>query len=261
MVDHNEGVSSENQQGATPREPALGPGQGGESPTVVDHRRLSGVHKYVFPSGAIYDGNWVDGRKHGVGYQVYDNNSGTYHGEFRSDKRHGKGKFTYPDGDEYEGEFVAGKREGFGKYTYHSGGYYEGEWLAERMHGSGKSVDTRNRILVIQWRDGKPHGEGLLTDGAVKYRITYEDGKMVSYGVDKSQPGSPASSPAGAAPGSGGRAASLRKPVMHVRPTEPIESRPTDMLSSLLGCFANDGSRSRLNCCDPEASKRRYEDP
>ena len=63
-------------------------------------------------------------------------NKGTYHysngdryeGEWRDDKRHGKGVVTYagPNGtvqEKYEGDWVDGKMHGWGKYFYADAGY------------------------------------------------------------------------------------------------------------------------------------------
>jgi hypothetical protein len=66
-----------------------------------------------------------------------------YVGEFRDDKRNGKGTFTYPNGEEagiYVGEFRDGKRNGKGTYTWRSGWKFVGEW-----------------------KDGKPNGQGTVT--------------------------------------------------------------------------------------------------
>ena len=44
-----------------------------------------------------------------------------YSGDFKNGKKHGNGKYNFPNGDVYEGEWENGKREGEGIYTYFSG--------------------------------------------------------------------------------------------------------------------------------------------
>ena len=47
-----------------------------------------------FSNGAIYQGQWLQGKKHGQGVE------------------------SYPDGSEYTGKFANNEREGFGKVIY-----------------------------------------------------------------------------------------------------------------------------------------------
>lgn len=51
-----------------------------------------------------YEGDWVNSRAHGLGKET--TKLGTYEGYFLYGKKHGKGKFKYPDGSIYEGEFA-----------------------------------------------------------------------------------------------------------------------------------------------------------
>ena len=46
-----------------------------------------------------------------------------YTGDFKDGKRHGRGKFIYPNGDTYEGEWKNDVREGEGIFTYKSDSY------------------------------------------------------------------------------------------------------------------------------------------
>jgi len=47
-----------------------------------------------------YEGEWVQGRKEGLGTQ-YFNNSESYAGQFVADIRHGFGRFFFSNGDVY----------------------------------------------------------------------------------------------------------------------------------------------------------------
>ena len=75
----------------------------------------------------MYDGQWED-KEHGYGKFIFPNGA-VYEGEFVKGKKEGKAKYSDPSGAIYEGSFVAGKREGYGKYTDPSGAVaYQGEW-------------------------------------------------------------------------------------------------------------------------------------
>ena len=43
-----------------------------------------------------------------------------YVGDFKDGKKHGSGKYNFPNGDVYVGQWVNGQREGEGEYTYFS---------------------------------------------------------------------------------------------------------------------------------------------
>ena len=50
---------------------------------------------------------------------------------------HGKGVYTWPDGNRYTGEYVNGKKEGWGVYTYSNGKEFEGTWKNGKQEGYG----------------------------------------------------------------------------------------------------------------------------
>ena len=59
-------------------------------------------------------------------------------GEWKDDKRHGKGKVIYPPvgngiPEEYDGDWYEGKMHGWGRYIYPDGSVYEGEWLNSQV--------------------------------------------------------------------------------------------------------------------------------
>jgi parvulin-like peptidyl-prolyl isomerase len=62
---------------------------------------------------------WSDGRK--------------YVGEWKQDKRNGKGTLSIPNGDMYEGEFKDDKFDGKGTYTYADGRSYTGDFKDDKF--------------------------------------------------------------------------------------------------------------------------------
>ena len=63
---------------------------------------LNGRGKLTWPSGDVYEGNWIDDKMNGRGKLVYSNGD-TYDGDFLNDKRHGLGKYTCSGGEVFNG--------------------------------------------------------------------------------------------------------------------------------------------------------------
>lgn len=121
---------------------------------------------------------------------------GTYKGEFRYHKFHGKGKFTFNNGNFYEGQFKSGLYNGSGVLVYPDGSVKAGIWedhvLVERdekikaslkcldgncKDGNGKSIDYKGREYEGQFKDGKYHGFGkMVYSGGDYYKGNWEEG-------------------------------------------------------------------------------------
>jgi hypothetical protein len=125
-------------------------------------------------TGAVYDGEWKEGKKHGKGKCQYAdrgdyigswengkrygkgvcNYSGfRYKGEWKDDKPHGKGKITSPERDTYLGNYEFGKRHGQGQCTYANGDVYTGGWLNGKKHGNGVLVCANKDVYAGRWEE------------------------------------------------------------------------------------------------------------
>ena len=67
----------------------------------------------------------------------------SYNGEWKDGKKHGMGIYTWADGSFYNGEWKEDKRHGMGIYTWADGSFYNGEWKDDRMHGMGAKYDAK----------------------------------------------------------------------------------------------------------------------
>jgi len=96
-----------------------------------------------------------------------------YVGEWKSNKRHGQGTFTFGpgdrEGDTYEGEFKYGLFHGQGTYTFRYGEYkgykYVGEWKSNKRNGQGTYTFADGRVWEGQWSNdewvnGKKYAAG-----------------------------------------------------------------------------------------------------
>ena len=70
---------------------------------------LTGFHKRTHKSGSIYEGEWLEGKKHGNGTYFWKSGD-KYIGKWVENKKSGPGKYIFFSGDVFEGEFLAGKR-------------------------------------------------------------------------------------------------------------------------------------------------------
>lgn len=81
----------------------------------------------VHDDGGIYDGEWLDKKKHGYGCYKYPSGS-TYEGQWKNNVKDGMGVYTYGKGGSYAGEFKRGKFEGTGIRVLRTGVVKAGLW-------------------------------------------------------------------------------------------------------------------------------------
>jgi len=125
----------------------------------VAYEQISEKQRLV--NGDIYEGEWVEGFKHGFG--VYRFNTGDiYEGNWIKDIRTGLGKYYFQTGGKYEGEFLNNFINGKGKSILTNGNVYEGEYFYDKFHGFGKMTYS-DGVYVGYWEYGKRHGKGKFT--------------------------------------------------------------------------------------------------
>jgi hypothetical protein len=92
--------------------------------------------------------------------------SSHYEGEWQNGKFHGVGTFTYADGSRYEGQWSCGQKHGYGKNTYAkdgatsqyswtAGDSYVGEWKLNMRHGNAVYSWRSGLQLACVWSEGK----------------------------------------------------------------------------------------------------------
>mgnify|MGYP001301870685 CR=1 FL=1 len=108
------------------------------------------------------------------GHGTYEYDTGTYVGEFKHGKMHGKGTYTLPDVAKYVGEFKDDKFHGQGTYTYASGDKYVGEFKDGEMHGQGTFTSSDGSKFVGETKEGRAWNGTYYEDGNVI--ATYSEG-------------------------------------------------------------------------------------
>lgn len=149
----------------------------------------------------VYEGDWVDGKKHGQGRLSFDG-GGFYEGDFEAGEITGQGTQEWLDGSKYVGQFLLGLKHGEGTWqkadsTHYVGGFqqgrysgqgkltlpngdrYTGGFEAHKYHGDG-SLDQPKQDMSYQgqFNMGLRHGEGTLHElgGAAVYLGQFQSG-------------------------------------------------------------------------------------
>ena len=137
----------------------------------------SGKGKATYPNGDVYEGEFVNGLRHGPG--------GTY-------TYAGDSKAAPPDGGEegapavtkevYVGEWKDNLKHGIGKQNYIGQGEYTGYWEKGEKHGEGVMKYLNGDIYSGQWANGNKEGQGtyIFDKTASKFIGTFKAGQIVS---------------------------------------------------------------------------------
>ncbi len=127
--------------------------------------------------------SYASGKGTLIWYKNGDKN-GSYEGEMKNGKPHGKGINTDSKGNRYEGDFVDGKPHGKGINTNSKGNRYEGDFVDGKPHGKGIHTDSKGNRYEGDFVDGKPHGKGIHTsaDGGKIMTPAYIENNLASRG-------------------------------------------------------------------------------
>ena len=88
-------------------------------------------HRTVhFANGDFYEGGYLDGvGPHGPGGRYVFASGARYDGEYSYAKKHGRGRFQWANGDVYVGQYRDDRRHGHGVHTLRDGAiYHDGLW-------------------------------------------------------------------------------------------------------------------------------------
>ncbi|DAZ99333.1 TPA: hypothetical protein N0F65_005184 [Lagenidium giganteum] len=151
--------------------------------------------KLKFSNGDIYDGEWVNGKRHGQGVLKFANGS-SYAGQFEDNFYHGFGLLTlvrtqhpltksWRPGEKYEGHFARGTKHGKGTQKSASGESYDGEFVDGYYHGRGTCAYPDGRVYEGEWVHGRWNGRGELRlkdgstyTGAVRNNLYHGFGEL-----------------------------------------------------------------------------------
>lgn len=176
-------------------------------------RQGPGVYRQS-KTGSVYDGDWKDNMRHGVGVLTFASGL-EYSGEFFNDAIHGQGTVTLIDSSVYTGsffnglfhgkgtleesatksvytgEFSNGVRDGEGEEGYRDGTKYKGECRNGKRQGFGTFFDAEgNALYEGNWYEDAWHGKGTLfhhkhadSSWEGKYEGDFKQGKFCGNGI------------------------------------------------------------------------------
>uniref|UniRef100_A0A8C5D882 MORN repeat-containing protein 5 n=1 Tax=Gouania willdenowi TaxID=441366 RepID=A0A8C5D882_GOUWI len=92
------------------------------------------VEEYT-DDGSKYEGEFVNGLHHGKGRFTWKNGQ-YYEGSFYKDYRHGDGSYYWPNGHKFTGKFYLNRREGYGRHEFPDGAIFQGLY-SDQWFGPG----------------------------------------------------------------------------------------------------------------------------
>ena len=125
-------------------------------------------------------GEWKNNKRHGKGVFTWFKPFEQYEGEFKNGLPHGKGSYTYSSGNKYIGEFQNNKRHGQGTFKWMSGDKYTGQWKDNNKHGVGIYNYVSGNKYDGEWKNDQKNGQGtfLYANGKIKKGI-WKDGEFM----------------------------------------------------------------------------------
>ncbi|KAM3127088.1 hypothetical protein pb186bvf_020824 [Paramecium bursaria] len=145
----------------------------------------NGYGTYIYENSFFrYEGEWLNGVKHGRG--VLKMNDGSYYeGQFQNGEIEGDGRFVYQNGSQYEGNFHRGEKHGKGRLDSQDI-KYNGDWHLNLMHGEGVLI-TKNYTIKGQFINNKPDGICSFLSDSYNYEGQYSKGLKHGTGQYKSE--------------------------------------------------------------------------
>ena len=131
---------------------------------IVESLGFSSTGKYLVPALQKYKGKFkqvLKIEKPDTYIFEYLPDMG-YTGEWKADKKHGKGLFKYADGSVYDGQWENDIRKGQGKYTWANQMVYIGGWKNNKREGNGKLYLLNGNIITTTWTNDIMNGPAKI---------------------------------------------------------------------------------------------------
>lgn len=143
-----------------------------------------GLGQTLFPNGDCYAGEYKANKRDGKGVFWWQEAAVVYCGEWSNNARNGYGRIVYPDGSRFLGEWKQNKKHGRGRYSYADGSSYDGIWVHDEKHGQGVYHFANGSSFVGTFLHNEfVSGEWRLACGTVRYVGNFVHGKPAGMGM------------------------------------------------------------------------------
>ena len=128
-------------------------------------RQVKNLEKVLYVGGSTYTGQLNSSSNKRHGYGMFTTPEGyKYEGNWENDLEHGDGTATYPDGVTYIGDFSQGFKSGNGFLSAPDGSpLYTGSFLMDSRHGQGTENSADGSQYEGTFQAGFYHGAGNKT--------------------------------------------------------------------------------------------------
>ncbi|KAM4549411.1 ankyrin repeat and MYND domain-containing protein 1 isoform 2-T2 [Odontesthes bonariensis] len=176
-------------------EPVAGRRCSGNVVAQVGEERRQRLGVQEWPDGSKYDGEFVNGLKHGKGRYSWKNGE-YYEGSFYKDYKHGDGLYCWATGHKFIGKFYLNRKEGYGQQIFPDGATFQGLYHSDQRFGPGVVTYPDGRQDVGLWlrerllRLCTPVEEGFSLNNFPEYAAYMEPSASTDF---LAQPQSPSS--------------------------------------------------------------------
>ena len=153
-------------------------------------KMLSGLIE--FPDGATYNGEYREDKNTNIldGRGDYVSKSFRYNGDFKDNRKQGRGVYVWANGDKFDGDFAEDRPGGRGVWLFSSGDRYEGEIVNGAIVGKGSFVTRNGDKILGSFIDGKANGRvSYIFANGDKYEGEMVQGRIAGKGVYVSKNG------------------------------------------------------------------------
>ena len=113
------------------------------------------------------------------GHAREDYDNGYYEGNFVNGKRHGRGTYVWNNGDRYDGEWRDGQKHGKGFQKCSNGSTYDGYWKNDDWYGTGKLIQYDGTEIEGCWNGSNDANDVVFYDHGTILKGKVVSGKFV----------------------------------------------------------------------------------
>lgn len=142
-------------------------------------RERAGAFENILILDAEYSGELLLGNAHGYGI-CKDHDLSLYEGQWQDNNKHGVGTMRFTFGEIsyfYAGEWKEDQQHGMGLFQWADGAKYCGNFKEDKKQGSGMLVQAEDkRVCMAEWDDDEGQGVIYWPDGSVYEGCIDKDG-------------------------------------------------------------------------------------